>query len=96
MKVSERYKKWLSLKAWWNCFRISVALIVIAGLLESANLILLSTVDPVWLKGLFVIAMAFVFSIIIWVLALVSPELMENIFEMLGFREGEEKKDSKK
>jgi thiosulfate reductase cytochrome b subunit len=94
MRIPEKYKKWLTVKAWYNCFRVSAALIVTAGLLEFAHAILFNAIDPV-LKGLYVVIMAFVFSLIIWGLAFLSPELIETIFAMLGYKEDEKKKLSR-
>jgi hypothetical protein len=34
--------------------------------------------------------MAFFFSVIIWLLALISPEVIETLFGMLGFKEKED------
>ena len=95
MKIPERYKKWLNKKAWFNCLRLSVALFVFVWLYEFAHLIVFSDVNPLWFKSLYLIGMAFVFSLIIWLLALMSPEAMETVFAMLGFKE-EEKKDETK
>jgi uncharacterized membrane protein YGL010W len=89
MKIPEKYRKWLTRKAWFNCFRVGVSLLVIAWLFEFAHTIVFSEVNPIWLKTLYSIGMAFLFGFVIWLLALLSPELMETIFAMLGYRKEE-------
>jgi hypothetical protein len=37
--------------------------------------------------------MGLFFSFILWLLALLSPELMETLFGMLGFKDEEDKKN---
>lgn len=96
MRIPEKYKKWLTVKAWYNCFCVSAALIVMVAFLEFAHAIMFNGVDPAWLRGLYVLGMAFIFSLIIWGLALLSPKLMQTIFAMLGFKEDEEKKTDTK
>ena len=91
MKIPAKYKKWLTKRAWYNCLRLTVALFVIAWLFESANMMVFSDVNPIWLKSLFLIGMTFLFSIVIWLLALLSPELFELVFDMLGFKDKDEK-----
>jgi hypothetical protein len=86
MKVPAKYKKWLTKKALFNCFYVGGSLIVIAWLLEFANVILSNDL-PYWLKGLYLVGMTFFFGFVIWLLALINPELMETIFSMLGYKE---------
>jgi hypothetical protein len=66
-------------------------LIVIVWLFEFAHAVVFSDVNPFWLRGFYVVVMALLFSFVVWLLALLSPELWKTIFEMLGFRDKEEK-----
>lgn len=94
VKFSDKRKKWLTKRAWFNCLRVSVALFVIVWLFEFAHTIVFSEVTSIWLKSLYLIGMAFFFSFILWLLALLSPEAMETVFRMMGFKE-EVKKEKK-
>jgi len=94
MRIPKKYKKWLTKRAWFNCLRASVALFVIVWLFEFAHTIVFSDVTPIWLKSLYLIGMAFFFSFILWLLALLSPEAMETVFRMMEFKE--QGKDEKK
>lgn len=87
MRIPKKYKKWLTKRAWFNCLRISVALFVIVWLFEFAHVIVFSEVTATWLKSLYLIGMVFFFSFILWLLALIAPEVMETVFRMLGFKE---------
>jgi hypothetical protein len=93
MRIPEKYEKWLTLRAWFNCLRVAVALFVIAWLFEFAHAVVFSEVASTWLKSLYLIGMAFLFSLILWLLSLISPEVIETVFSMLGFEEKE--KDDK-
>jgi len=93
MKLPEKYRKWVTIKAWINCFRVAVALLVIAWLYEFAHIVIFSEATSVWFKTLYLVVMAFFFSLILWLLGLISPEFMDTIFRMLGFKEKEDKKD---
>lgn len=94
----QKYKKWLSKRAWFNCFRVTAALFVLVWLFEFAHSVVFSEFTSVWLKSLYLVGMTFFFSVIIWLLALISPEVIETVFSMLGFKEKEgehnEDKDS--
>ena len=41
MRIPEKYRKWLTKRAWFNCLRLAVALLVIAWLFEFAHVIFL-------------------------------------------------------
>lgn len=90
----EKYKKWFSKRAWFNCFRVTVALFVLVWLFEFAHTIVFLEFTSVWLKSLYLIGMALFFSIIIWFLALISPEVIETVFGMLGYKEKEKEKEN--
>jgi len=92
-EIPSKYRKWLTKKAWFNCFRVAVALFFLAWLFEYAHAIVFAEINPIWLKSLFLIVMGFFFSFILWFLALLSPELMETLFSMLGFKDEEDKKN---
>lgn len=92
MRIPEKYGKWLTLRAWYNCFRLAVALIVIAWLFEVVHSIAFLEATSLELKSLYLIGLALLFSAILWLLALLSPELMETIFSMLGFSDKEKSK----
>jgi hypothetical protein len=83
----EHYKKWLSFKAWFNCFRVAVALFVLVWLFEFAHSVVFNEMTDIWLKSAYLVGMALFFSIVIWLLALISPDLIETVFGMLGFKE---------
>ena len=87
MRMPNKYKKWLTKRAWFNCLRVSVALFFIVWLSHFAHTIVFSKVTPLWLKSLYLVGMVFFFSFILWLLALIAPEVMETVFRMLGFKE---------
>jgi len=95
MKIPERYRKWLTVKAWFNCFRLTVALFIFVWLYQSAQDVVFTNINPIWMKSIFLAIMALFFSFVIWLLALLSPEAMETLFAMLGSK-NEEKKDETK
>jgi RNA polymerase subunit RPABC4/transcription elongation factor Spt4 len=85
----EKYQKWFSKKAWFNCLRVTVALFVLVWLFELAHAIVFTDLASLWLKSAYLIGMALFFSVIIWLLALISPEVIETVFNMLGYKEKE-------
>jgi len=92
----EQYQKWLSFRAWFNCFRVTVALFVLVWLFEFAHSVVFNEVTDFWLKSAYLVGMALFFSIVIWLLALISPELIETVFGMLGFKEKEDEHNKDK
>ena len=96
MRIPEKYKKWFTKKAWLNCLRVTVALFVIVWLFELARYVVLSEFATLWQKSLFLILMGFFFTFTLWFLALISPEVIETVFGMLGFKEKEEKSNEDK
>lgn len=91
----EQYKKWLSFRAWFNCFRVAVALLVLVWLFEFAHSVVFNEMTDLWLKSAYLVGMAFFFSFVIWLLALISPDLIETVFGMLGFKEKEDEQKDK-
>jgi hypothetical protein len=82
-------------KQWLKGIYIAVALIIIAFLFHVADSIITSTVDPLWLKSLYLIGMTFVLGTIIWFLAFVPPKVFQVVFQMIGANDFVEEKSSK-
>jgi len=89
LKIPQKYKRWFTRRAFVNCLRLSLALIVIAWLFEWAHEVIMTNL-PFLEKTLFLLFMWLVITIVIWLLAFISPEFIDTVFQMLGFK-GEEK-----
>jgi uncharacterized membrane protein len=85
----EKRKKWLTRKGIWKCLLLSAAILIIAVLFQFAQTILSSNV-PSEFKGLFAIGMWLLLAGVILLFALASPNLMETVSDMLGYRKDEE------
>jgi len=96
-----RRKKWLTKKTLFNCFYVSVGILIIAWIFEIAEE-LIQTVKTLTYPSGFVLSF---FLMLITVLVstgffvfygFIYPDLMETVFKMLGFevqKEKEEKND---
>jgi hypothetical protein len=88
----EKRKKWLTRKGIMKCLVLSAAILTIAFLFQFAQTIITSNI-PTEFKGLFTIGMWLVLAGVILLYALLAPDLMETVSDMLGYRkdEGDEK-----
>jgi len=105
LKLSEKLKlklknrrKWLSVKAFRNCFFVSIGIIVIAWAFEVADLTLKlgQTVFP--FNILWLLVGVGTITLFLWFYGLMAPDIVETIFKMLGFevKEGVKKAEQSK
>lgn len=85
----EKRKKWLTRKGIMKCLVLSAAILTIALLFQFAQTIISSNI-PTEFKGLFTIGMWLFLAGVILLYALLSPDLMETVSDMLGYRKDEE------
>jgi uncharacterized membrane protein len=89
----EKRKKWLTRKGILKCLLLSAAILIIALLFQFAQMIISSDI-PIQFKGLYSIGMWLVLAGVIMLFALESPDLMETVSDMLGYRKDEDEKDA--
>jgi len=89
----EKRKKWLTRKGIWKCLLLSGAIIIIAFLFQFAQTIISSNIS-IEFKGLYSIVMWLFLAGVILLFALASPDLMETVSDMLGYRKDEDEKDA--
>jgi hypothetical protein len=89
----KKRKKWLTRKGIWNCLILSAAILIIAILFQIAQTVVTSDL-PSELKVLYTIGMWLVLAGVILLYALASPDLMETVSDMLGYRNDEDEKDA--
>ena len=85
----EKRKKWLTRKGIWKCLALSAAILIIAVLFQIAQVVVTGDL-PIQFKGLYVVMMWLFLAGIILLYALLSPDLMETVSDMLGYRKDEE------
>lgn len=85
----KKRKKWLTRKGLWKCLILSAAILIIAILFQIAQTVVTSDL-PSELKVLYTIGMWLVLAGVILLYALASPDLMETVSDMLGYRKDEE------
>jgi len=95
VRISEKRKKWLRKRKILNCLFLSGAILVIATLFEIAQIVVTSNL-PMIEKTLYVLFMWLFLAGFILLSGLMSPELMETIFGMLGFKEKADKNNEDK
>lgn len=95
-RVVRRRKKWLTVKGIWNLLLLSGAIIVIASLFHAAESIILSSA-PFPDKSISIILIWLGLAFVLWTYAMFSPDLMDVVSAMLGFKEQqqEEEKEEK-
>lgn len=86
MKISEKRRRWLSRKTLSNCLSVSAAILVIAAIFEIAQNVIASDLAMIW-KSLHILTMWGILTAGLFFYGLLSPELMEVVFRMLGFKE---------
>ena len=89
MSAVESRRKWLSWRTLWNCLRVSGAIFVIAAIYKIAEGVVMSDLRMVT-KSIYIIFLWLVLAFALWIYGLLSPELMETVFKMLGFQQEEE------
>jgi len=87
----EKRRKWLRWSTFRNCLYLSGAIMVIATIFEIAQSVVNSNL-PTIEKTLYILFMWFILGVLILFFGLLSPELMETVFDMLGFKDKEDKK----
>ena len=93
MRISEKRRKWLTLRVFGKCVILSLALMTLAGLLKIAELVLTSNLSFID-RFILIVTILVVLTLSIWFLGLVNPEVMDAILKMLGQEvEKEEKKE---
>ena len=95
MSAVESRRKWLSWRTLWNCLRISGALFVIAAIYKIAEGVVMSDLRMVT-KTIYIIFMWLVLAFALLIYGLLSPDLMEVILRMLGFKEEDRQKNDDK
>jgi hypothetical protein len=91
----ERRRKWLTFKGIWNVLLFSGAIIVIAAILELATSIVTSNL-PLMDKTYNITFGWLALAVFLLVYAMLSPDLMDTVFQMLGFKQEEPRKEEKK
>jgi len=93
-KELKKRRKWLSAKAFSNCFLVSMGIVIITWAFEAAELIqrVGQTVFPFNILWMFVGLVIVTFTL--WFYGLMAPDLVEAVFKMLGFEVKEENKQS--
>lgn len=95
MKISEKRKKWLTKRAFFNCMLISIGIFIISIFFDLARKIFYAELPSPY--RLFYIWFALlIMAVGLWILGLLFPEYMETVFTMLGFKEKEEKNNEDK
>jgi hypothetical protein len=82
----EKRKKWLTKKGIWKCL---AAILTIALLFQIAQTVVTSDL-PSGVKGFYIVGMWLFLACIILLYALLAPDLMETISDMLGYRKDKE------
>ena len=91
MGFSKKRKKWFTKKMFMNCMFVSAAILVIVLIFEIAQNVVASNLPPIE-KSLNLLIIWALLTGFIWFYGLLSPELMEIVFRMLGFKEENEDK----
>lgn len=94
MDAVESARKWLSWRTLWNCLRVSGAIFVIAAIYKIAESVVLSNLRMVT-KSIYIIFLWLVLAFALWIYGLLSPELMETVFKMLGFQQEDTNNEDK-
>jgi len=94
MRISSRQKRWLTKEMVFDCMVISLAIIVIALILELAQMVFSPDLS-VTARAIFLLFIWGLLSGAIWFLGFTAPDLMEIVFQMLGFKEKKEKREKK-
>jgi len=91
MSELEKRRKWLSWKTLVKCLFISAGVLIIALIYEVAKGAVTSNL-PMVEKSAYVFFMWLLLGGFLLIYGLLSPELMEAVFKMLGYKEEEEEK----
>ena len=89
MSALEKRRKWLSWKTFVKCLFISAGVLIIATIFEFAKGVVTSNLPPLE-KTWYLLSMWFLLACLLLLYGLLSPELMEAVFKMLGYKEKEE------
>ena len=90
MSALEKRRKWLSRKTFVKSLFISAGVLIIAAIFEFAKGVVTSNL-PILEKTGYLLYMWLLLTCILLLYGLLSPELMEAVFKMLGYKEEEEK-----
>jgi len=85
MKISEKRKKWLTKRAFRNCFLISVGVFIISTIFELTRITITAQL-PFPENVLFAMLAVLVLTAWLWFMGFMSPEYMETAFAMIGFQ----------
>jgi hypothetical protein len=85
----ERRRKWLTLRGIWNILLLSAAIMVIASVYQLATLAVTTG------NYLNIFLWWFVLAGFLLLYAMFSPDLMDTVFQMLGFKLEEKKNEDK-
>jgi hypothetical protein len=88
MDADESPRKWLSWRTLWNCLRLSAAIFVLAAIYKIAESAVMSNLRIVT-KSIYIVFLWLVLAFALLINGLLSPELMEAVFKMLGFQQKE-------
>lgn len=94
MRISSKRRRWLTREMIFRCIHISLAIIVIALILQLAQMVFSPDLS-MSTRAIFFLFIWGLLSVVILVLGFTAPDLMEIVFQMLGSREKEEKKQKK-
>ena len=90
MKISEKRRKWLTKRAFFNCMVISSGVLVISIVFD-LTLKAFHTELPFPYRLLYIWFALLLLTVMLWILGFLFPELIEVVFKMLGFEEKEDK-----
>lgn len=88
MNALEKRRKWLTWKAFMGCLFLSAGVLIVATIYEFAKNVVTSNL-PMLEKTGYLILMWILLACLLLVYGLLSPELMEAVFKMLGYKEKE-------
>jgi len=103
LKLSEKIKsalarrrKWLKVRAFFNCMLVSMGVLFITYTFELTHTIIAEGTKLTYPLKLFYFWLALLLlGSMLWVLGFLFPDMMEVFFKMLGFESNKEEKSSK-
>ena len=93
MSTLKKRRKWLSWKTFVKCLFISAGVLIIATIFEIARGAVTSNL-PMLEKSVYLLLIWLLLAGFLLLYGLLSPELMEAVFKMLGYEETEERKNA--
>ena len=88
--LTEKRKKWLTQRAFRNCMLVSIGILIISVFFDLAREVYFTEL-PFPERLLSIWFALILMAVGLWILGFLFPDSMETIFNMLGFKEKEEK-----